>query len=188
MPQAQRVFLSSLLRFVALLGGLAICLGVGSPDLSWAKGSKDIGEPARYWSSAERWAWSQIKQGEIADFNERCRTKDLDLKDENDARWQDDCGELSPRFLVDLLTQGAWREQVPAKGVQIVGARIAGDLDLENAKLLRSIVIYGSRIEGAINLMRAHTESLILLANSVPTSPPIVCTPRAVCSSAMARS
>jgi hypothetical protein len=52
---------------------------------------------------------------------------------------------------MDLLTQAPWREQVPSKGIRIAGARILEDIDLENAKLVRAIEIYGSRIDGAIN-------------------------------------
>jgi hypothetical protein len=144
----------------ALLGACALWLAFGSLDLARAAHGD-------FKTAAERWAWSQIKQGEIADFNKHCGTPRLDPKDEKDARWQDKCRMLPARFLVDLLTGPPWREQVPSKGVRIAGARIAGDLDLENAKLLRSIEIYDRRIEGAINLKRAHTESLILLAGSL---------------------
>jgi hypothetical protein len=167
MPKTQRVFLSSLSRFLGLAGGLAICLEVGAPDLSWAKGQTDLVEPAQYWTSVERWAWSQIKLGEVADFNKHCGTPRLDPTDEKDKRWQDDCRELPARFLQDLLTQAPCREQVPSKGVWILGARILGDIDLENAKLIRAIQIYDSRIEGAISLRRAHMESLIFLAGSL---------------------
>ena len=52
-------------------------------------------------------------------------------------------------------------------GIQITGARIVGDIDLENAKLIRSISILDSRIEGPINMIRARTDSLISLAGSV---------------------
>jgi hypothetical protein len=167
MPKTQRVFLSSLSRFPALAGGLAICVEMSAPVLAKAQGSKDLVEPARYWTSAERWAWSEIKEGEVADFNKHCGTPDLDPKDEKDRRWQDGCRELPARFLQDLLKRAPWREQVPSKGVWILGARILGDIDLENAKLIRAIQIYDSRIEGAISLRRAHMESLIFLAGSL---------------------
>ncbi|MGH6812767.1 MAG: hypothetical protein ACREDM_10600 [Methylocella sp.] len=148
-------------RPLAFLGALAIWQGFGSLGLAVAQAPYDDAK------TAQGWAWSQIKQGKEADFNQRCGTPPLDPKKAEDTRWQNDCRKLSARILQDLLTQAPWREQVPFEGVRIAGARIVGDVDLENAKLIRPIEIIGSRIEGAINLRHARTDSLILFASSL---------------------
>ena len=124
-------------------------------------------EPYRDPNTAEGWALPQIERSEMADFNERCNTPELDARDEQDARWREDCRKLSARFLQDLLTRPPWREALPHSGIQIKGARIVGELDLENAKLIRSLSILSSRIEDKINLIHARTDSLIWLEGSL---------------------
>ena len=42
-----------------------------------------------------------------------------------------------------------------------------GDVDRKSAMLIRPIEIFDSRIEGEINLIRARTDSLILLTGSL---------------------
>ena len=137
---------------------LAIWLGLGSALAQ---------EPYRDPNTAEGWALPQIERSEMADFNERCNTPALDPNDEKDVRWRDDCRTLSARFLQDLLTRSPWREAIPSAGVQVKGARIVGDFDLESAKLIRALSVLNSRIEGGINLVRARTDSLIWLDGSL---------------------
>ena len=158
MWRARRVSGALLRCRCAIFGASALVLGFG-PAL--AQGPYD--DP----NTAEGWALPQIARSEMADFNERCGTPALDPKDENDARWDGDCRKLSVRFLQDLLTRPPWREAIPFSGIQIKGARIVGDIiDLENAKLVRSIAILSSRIDAPINLIHARTDSLIWLDDS----------------------
>ena len=147
---------------IAFLSAVVIWLGLGS---ALARGPYE--DP----NTAEGWAWPQIARNEMPDFNERCHTPTLDPMNEDDARWHDDCRKLSATFLKDLLTRSPWREAIPVAGLQIKGARIVGELDLDSAALVRSISILASRIEGPITLLHARTNGLIWLEGSLMKAP-----------------
>ena len=100
-------------------------------------------------------------QRKDANFNIRCGSPELDPSAKSETRWTESCRRLSAAFLVDVLTHDPWRKQVPYAGVNIIGARIEGDIDLRNAKLDRALIVGNSRIENDINLIGARTDSII---------------------------
>jgi cytoskeletal protein CcmA (bactofilin family) len=144
---------------IAFVGALLLWFGYG--DMTCARTAYDNVK------TPEGWAWSRIRQKEVADFNELCGTTQLDPNKNEDTLWQAYCRKISSRFLEDLLTRSPWRDVVPRAGISIVGARVVGDVDLENAKLIRSLWIEGSRIEGKVNLRRTQTDSPIGLGGSL---------------------
>jgi hypothetical protein len=56
---------------------------------------------------------------------------------------------------------------VAFEGVEITGARVVGDVNLTDVKLIRPIVILDSQVEDAVYLGHARTDSLIVLAGSL---------------------
>lgn len=112
--------------------------------------------PSAAWTDAERWAWTKLTQGEVADFNERCG------KEKSELGTLGVCRKLSARFLVAALTSPPWSEQIPLNlGMRIVGARIVGDIDLENTRITRDLSLVESLIEGKASFRRAQVQSFI---------------------------
>jgi len=146
---------------------LALLFALGALDAARARAADPQPShvaPAANWNDAEKWAWSKIEQGEIADFDKRPECKGWSAptpKDEDNKEWDNTCRVIHGGFIVDLLTKAPWREAMPVAGVRVGNARIEGDVNLENATVVRAIKIWSSWIGGEVNLMRARTESLI---------------------------
>ena len=139
-------------RWTMLLGAIMLWL-VAAPISALAQAPYDDE------TTPEGWAWKQIKEGEEADFNLRCKTPVLNPNQTDEKRWTDQCRALASRFVTDVLSRPPWREQVGSLGVSIIGARITGSINLENAKLDHAMFIAGSRVDGNVDLRHARTDS-----------------------------
>ena len=89
---------------------------------------------------------------EIADFNKRCGQ----LNPHESAGWDAACRRISPQFLVDLLINSRFRDQVQQHGVRLRGVDIVGKIDLADAEIKPQLLIELSRIEGDAILTDSH--------------------------------
>jgi hypothetical protein len=110
-------------------------------------------------------AWSQIKDPhlETADFT-KCGGE---FDPHNEKGWDDQCRQISAKFLVDILTDAKLRNQIPRNQVRLQGIRINGDIDLTNAEITAELWIDSSRIDGKLLLDGSHWTRLLSVQNSI---------------------
>ena len=113
------------------------------------------------WSASEKWAWAEICEGRIADFN-RLLGEALDpRKPSHNAKWSDGRRSLSSEFLEAVLLHEPYRSAVPYRGVRIVGAFFEQGITLSDALLMRPLVLHRSQFEGPVSLSRVKTENYV---------------------------
>jgi hypothetical protein len=146
-----------------ILLALVITLGTGLP-MARAQSAIQPPAPAGDWSTTEKWVWSQlvaVDPSVTVVLDRHCPDVHPPPENGKDVRWRNQCRTISPRFLRDVLVRAPWRDAIPYPGVQIDGALIDGNLDLENTRLTREAWLFNSRIEGGILLRRARSDSVI---------------------------
>jgi hypothetical protein len=137
-------------HLAALLAPFGLALTIATP---LAQGAYDN-------RSAEDWAWQQIIEDKKADFGDEC------------IRDVAKCGQISAKFLVDILTKKEVRDWIPRNRVRLRGARISGGeinrvIDLTNAEIAVEVWIDSSRIEGDLLLDGSHWSRLLDIQGSI---------------------
>jgi hypothetical protein len=110
----------------------------------------------------EGWAWKQIRNDQIVDFGVRCGIIDP----HTNQGWNDHCRQISPQFLIDVLTVPKWRDQVVRHRVRLRAARIEGTVDLSDNEITSEVWIDASKIDGDLILFDTHWDRPLSLRGS----------------------
>jgi uncharacterized protein YjbI with pentapeptide repeats len=119
------------------------------------------------WTSQERWAWEQICEGRVADFNKVARKK-VRLDPKKSDGWTEK-RILRQVFLETILLYEPWREKIPRQGIRISGAWFKEPLNLSQAEVKHALMLHCSRFDAQVNLLSLHTTRYLLLTGSVLT-------------------
>jgi len=121
-------------------------------------------EPLEGWTTQEKWVWSQICVGKIADFN-NAGGYGGKLDPKKLEGWLAS-RVLRPAFLETVLLYEPYRAVLTRVGVRIVGAWFIEPLDLSNATLGHPLWLDDSRFESYVDLSYVRTPHLISLQGS----------------------
>lgn len=120
--------------------------------------------PIETWEEPERWAWNEICEGRVADFDQKWSNSErLDAKSPNG--W-DDGRRLSQNFLEIILLHEPFRSAIPRHGVQIEGAWFPEKIELRNAQIDHLLRLGNSRFEQGLDLTGARFQSRLELSGS----------------------
>ena len=112
------------------------------------------------WNAAETWAWGQIAEGRVADFDALLGTVKGSGKQTYD-RFGDPRRVIGAPFLRAVLTSEQLGGAIPPEGVRIRGAVFDGDLDIRDAVLTQLFGIIDSRFPGEVVFNRLRTSTSV---------------------------
>ena len=129
-------------------------------------GGKCRVSPLLKWTKPEKWAWTQICEGQIANFNKCSNNEELDPRNpDHDDKWSDN-RKLRSRFLETILLHEPFRSAIPRRGVRISGAYFPNCIDLRDASIERPLRLAQSRFKSQVDMSRLRTPTFISLEGS----------------------
>lgn len=167
-----------LLVFVSLLvGGPSIGLPQTEEGTKKTKsrmalpGEKCRVDPLNKWTEPEQWAWTEICEGEDADFNGHRRAKVLnpnnpkrEILDLNKTEYNDNLlakRTISSNFLRTILLHEPFRSAIPIRGVRVVGAYFKEIVDLKDASIEWPLVLNRSFFWSPVYMHRFITSKFV---------------------------
>ena len=150
---SERLLLMALVMTV--VGSTAASPSRAAPALP---GKPCVEKPHSDWKEPESWAWTEICEARIADFNAR-----YGRLDPKEPEGWDDKRKLSQIFLETILHHETFRSAIPRQGARIVGAWFEDPIDLAHAKFPHVVWLEHSRfdVNGGVNLGRRGGVKLV---------------------------
>jgi uncharacterized protein YjbI with pentapeptide repeats len=121
-------------------------------------------EPHCSWTEQEKWVWSRISEGEVADFNSA-----EDYGGKFDPKKPEEWPEsriLTPAFLETILLNEPYRGSLTRHGVQISGALFKKPVELSNATLNHQLCLEDSHFNADADLSYLKATNVISLTGS----------------------
>lgn len=108
-------------------------------------------EPHSSWTEQEKWVWSKISTGEIANFNEGKAYGGI-LDSREPGEWPKN-RILTPDFLQAILFDDSYRCALTHRGVRIIGAWFTDTIVLSDATVALQLWLDGSRFDSKVKLV-----------------------------------
>lgn len=116
------------------------------------------------WKPEERWVWTQVCEGKIADFNQlEGYGGVLDPKVPED--WPEN-RILRPAFLEAILLHQPYQGAIPRDGVRIRGAWFTEPIDLSNARVSHVLWLNGCRFDSNVFLKSLRISHVLSFGGS----------------------
>ena len=115
------------------------------------------------WSVYERWAWKQIINGEVVNFNSRDFYKTID---KNKSKKEKPVSSLSSSFLETILLKKEFSDLISRKGVRIIGAAFEKRLDLSHSDIACEVWLDQCIFNSDVDFSFAKFNNSISMENS----------------------
>ncbi len=121
--------------------------------------------PLPKWTDPEKWVWTQVCEGRIANFNKRSKEKLDPRNPAHDGRWSND-RILTSSFLETILLYEPFRSAIPRRGVRVFGAYFPNSINLISASIERPLKLDRSYFKSQVDMHRLRTPTFISLQGS----------------------
>ena len=138
-------------------------IGKSLPGEACRIGPSDL---PKKWTEPEKWAWREICEGRIANFNERYN-EPLDPRNpQHDHKWSDGRRTLSSDFLESILLHEPFRSAIPDRGIVIVAAYFDRYVNLHAAVVHRPLLLMRSLFNAPVYMNRAKVRGMVSFKGS----------------------